>query len=111
MIKSNSDKSKHLETAVVKVNGIFIDLVNLRSEEYGEDSRVPIIKIGTPLEDALRRDLTINSMFYNINSNTIEDLTGRGISDLKNRVAMTPLPPLKTFIDDPLRVLRVIRFA
>ena len=111
VIKSNSDKSKHLETAVVKVNGIFIDLVNLRSEEYGEDSRFPEIKIGTPLEDALRRDLTINSMFYNINSKTIEDLTEQGISDLKNRVARTPLPPLKTFIDDPLRDLRVIRFA
>ena len=48
VIKSNSEKSKHLETAVIKVFGEFIDLVNLRSEEYGEDSRVPIIKIGTP---------------------------------------------------------------
>lgn len=76
VIKSNSDKSKHLETAVIKVMGEFIDLVNLRSEEYAQDSRVPVIKIGTPLEDALRRDLTINSMFYNINTNQVEDLTG-----------------------------------
>ena len=68
VIKSNSDKSKHLETAVIKVQGEFIDLVNLRSEEYGEDSRVPEIKIGTPEQDALRRDLTVNSMFYNINT-------------------------------------------
>lgn len=96
---------------MIKVFGEFIDLVNLRSEEYGEDSRVPIIKIGTPEQDALRRDLTINSMFYNINSAKIEDLTGSGISDLKHGIARTPLEPYKTFVDDPLRVLRVIRFA
>ena len=48
VIKANSEKSKHLETAVIKIYGEFIDLVNLRSEEYGEDSRVPTIEIGTP---------------------------------------------------------------
>ena len=48
VIKANSEKSKHLETAVIKVQGVFIDLVNLRSEEYAADSRVPIIDIGTP---------------------------------------------------------------
>ena len=67
VIKSNSEKSKHLETATIRVHGIFIDLVNLRSEKYTDDSRVPEIDIGTPEEDAYRRDLTINSMFYNIN--------------------------------------------
>lgn len=111
VIKGNSAKSKHLETAVIKVQGEFIDLVNLRSEEYGEDSRVPEIKIGTPEQDALRRDLTINSMFYNINTGQIEDLTNRGLEDLKNGIVRTPLEPLKTFVDDPLRVLRTIRFA
>lgn len=83
VIKSNSEKSKHLETATLKVHGTFIDLVNLRSEEYAEGSRVPTIRIGTPLEDALRRDLTINAMFYNINEQKIEDLTEKGIDDLK----------------------------
>ena len=48
VIKSNNEKSKHLETAVIRVMDEFIDIVNLRSEEYGEDSRVPEIKIGTP---------------------------------------------------------------
>jgi len=67
VIKSNSEKSKHLETAVIRVFGESIDLVNLRSEEYGEDSRVPIIDIGTPEQDAFRRDLTFNSLFFNIN--------------------------------------------
>ena len=67
VIKSNSEKSKHLETAVIRVHSMHIDLVNLRSEKYTKDSRVPIIDIGTPEEDAYRRDLTINAMFYNIN--------------------------------------------
>jgi len=83
VIKANSDKSKHLETATLKVHGTFIDLVNLRSEEYASDSRVPTIEIGTPLQDALRRDLTINSMFYNINTKEVEDFTEKGIEDLK----------------------------
>ena len=52
VIKSNAEKSKHLETAVIKVKGEFIDLVNLRSEEYADDSRVPTIEIGTPEQDA-----------------------------------------------------------
>jgi len=59
----------------------------------------------------MRRDLTINSLFYNINTNEIEDLTKLGIDDLKNGIIRTPLEPLKTFVDDPLRVLRTIRFA
>ena len=83
----------------------------MRSEEYGADSRIPEIKIGTPEQDALRRDLTLNSLFYNINTKQIEDFTNNGINDLKNGIARTPLEPTKTFIDDPLRVLRVIRFA
>ena len=75
VIKSNSEKSKHLETAAIRVHGTFIDLVNLRSEKYTEDSRVPTIDIGTPEEDAFRRDLTINALFYNINNSTVEDFT------------------------------------
>ena len=75
VIKSNSEKSKHLETATIRVHGMFVDLVNLRSEKYTEDSRVPIIEIGTPEEDAYRRDLTINAMFYNINKQEVEDFT------------------------------------
>ena len=83
IIKANSEKSKHLETATLKVHGMFIDLVNLRSEEYAEDSRIPEMKIGTPLQDSLRRDLTINALFYNINEKKVEDFTGKGIDDLK----------------------------
>lgn len=111
VIKANSEKSKHLETATIRVEGLMIDLVNLRNEEYTEDSRVPTICIGTPTEDAYRRDLTINSMFYNINEEKVEDLTGNGLDDLRNGVLRTPLAPLQTFLDDPIRVLRTIRFA
>jgi len=94
VIKSNSDKSKHLETAAIKVHDTFIDLVNLRSEKYTEQSRVPVIEIGTPEEDAYRRDLTINALFYNINKQEVEDFTKRGIIDLEERVVKTPLDPL-----------------
>ena len=110
-ISANSEKSKHLETATLKVHDTFIDLVNLRSEEYTEDSRVPTMKFGTPLQDAERRDLTINAMFYNINKKEIEDFTGYGVNDLTQGIIRTPLEPLQTFLDDPLRVLRIIRFA
>lgn len=50
-------------------------------------------------------------MFYNINKGIVEDLTNQGVSDMKTRIARTPLEPFKTFMDDPLRILRVVRFA
>ncbi|TPX32712.1 hypothetical protein SmJEL517_g04241 [Synchytrium microbalum] len=103
-IAANPDKSKHLETANTKIFGMSIDFVNLRSEEYSADSRIPTMKFGTPLEDALRRDITINALFYNVH-------TRKGLPDLKDGMVRTPLEPMQTFMDDPLRILRVIRFA
>ena len=111
VIKKNAEKSKHLETATIQVHGGWIDLVNLRTEEYAEDSKLLEAKIGTASEDAYRRDLTINSLFYNINEGKIEDLTNQGLDDLKNKIIRTPLEPMQTLLDDPLRVLRTIRFA
>ncbi|XWS24807.1 hypothetical protein CRYUN_Cryun27aG0016400 [Craigia yunnanensis] len=90
---------------------LWIDFVNLRCEDYSENSRIPTMKFGTAEEDAYRRDLTINSLFYNINTNSVEDFTKRGIEDLKFGRIVTPLPPKDTFLDDPLRVLRAIRFG
>lgn len=110
-IKKNPEKSKHLETCTTKIYGLDIDFVNLRNEQYTEDSRVPIIECGTAEEDALRRDATLNALFYNVNRNEIEDFTGRGLIDLQAGLLRTPLQPLQTFLDDPLRVLRLIRFA
>ena len=66
---------------------------------------------GTATEDALRRDATVNALFYNLNDSKLEDLTGRGLEDMRNKLVRTPLPPYQTFKDDPLRVLRLIRFA
>lgn len=111
VIQCNPDQSKHLETARMLIFDIWIDFVNLRSEKYAENSRIPTMEIGTAEEDAYRRDLTINSLFFNINTNSVEDLTGRGLEDLKKGLIVTPLPAKATFLDDPLRVLRAIRFA
>ncbi|EFJ27389.1 hypothetical protein SELMODRAFT_412131 [Selaginella moellendorffii] len=112
VIKSNPERSKHLETTKLEILGGELDVVNLRSETYSNDSRIPTsMKFGTPSEDAYRRDLTINSLFYNVAADKVEDFTGRGVMDLKLGKIRTPLPPLVTFLDDPLRVLRSIRFA
>lgn len=85
--------------------------MNLRKEEYTDSSRIPTVEIDTPLEDAYRRDLTTNSLFYNINTQMVEDFTMRGIDDLQARIVRTPLPALETFREDPLRILRAVRFA
>lgn len=110
-IEANPEKSKHLETVTTRILGFDIDLVNLRKETYVENSRNPLMEFGTPQEDALRRDATVNALFYNLSSSKVEDLTGRGLQDMERKVVKTPLAPLQTFKDDPLRVLRAIRFA
>ena len=110
-IKANPQQSKHLEAGTAAVLGLQVDFVNLRTEIYDNSSRIPIATFGTAAEDALRRDSTVNSLFYNLTSSEVEDFTGRGLEDLKHHVIRTPLAPLKTFRDDPLRVLRHIRFA
>jgi len=111
VIESNPEQSKHLETARMKIHGKVIDLVNLRSETYTSNSRIPAMTLGSPAEDAQRRDLTINSLFYNISQKTVEDFTGQGLADLGAGIIRTPLPPTETFLDDPLRVLRAVRFC
>ncbi|KAG2449716.1 hypothetical protein HYH02_005243 [Chlamydomonas schloesseri] len=112
VIHSNPDQSKHLETARMKIGEVWLDLVNLRSETYAADSRIPTMTFGTPQQDALRRDFTINALFYNISAGgVVEDLTGRGLQDLRDGLIRTPLPPMETFLDDPLRVLRAVRFG
>jgi tRNA nucleotidyltransferase/poly(A) polymerase len=111
VIMSNPEQSKHLETARMRVRGLWIDLVNLRSEEYAHHSRIPTMEFGTPEEDAFRRDFTINAMFYNINQGIVEDFTGKGLEDLRSGIIRTPLPAKETFMDDPLRVLRAVRFS
>ena len=110
LVAANPEKSKHLETATVRVFGLEVDFVNLRREEYAADSRNPAVEFGTAEEDARRRDATVNALFYNLHTGEVEDLTG-GLADLERRVMRTPMEPLQTFTDDPLRVLRLVRFA
>ncbi|KAK9480229.1 hypothetical protein V1514DRAFT_340989 [Lipomyces japonicus] len=110
-VPSNPDKSKHLETTTIQLFDRDIDLVNLRSEEYTNESRIPSMDFGTAESDALRRDATINALFFNLQTGEIEDFTGHGLHDLRQGVIRTPLEPIKTFTDDPLRVLRLIRFS
>jgi tRNA nucleotidyltransferase (CCA-adding enzyme) len=109
-IAANPEKSKHLETTTIRLLGFDVDFVNLRKETYTEDSRNPQMEFGTAEEDAVRRDATINALFYNLNSGQVEDFTG-GLADMESKLIKTPLEPFQTFMDDPLRVLRLIRFA
>ena len=102
VIKQDVEKCKNLETATLTVNGFQLDLVNLRVKGYE--------RVGTAQEDAFLRDLTINAMFYNINEGKIEDYVG-GMKDLQEKVCRTPIEALQTFTDDPLRLLRCVRFA
>ncbi|GAA6041291.1 hypothetical protein JCM8097_001319 [Rhodosporidiobolus ruineniae] len=116
-IEAKPEQSKHLETATARVCDLSVDWVQQRGQEvYTEGSRIPTVAFGTPLEDAERRDLTINALFFNLRSRQIEDQTGLGLSDLglvpgQPRMIRTPLEPFKTFRDDPLRVVRAVRFA
>lgn len=109
VIKANPDQSKHLETMTIRLFGQDVDFVNLRAETYG-DSRIPTMEFGDPETDANRRDLTINSIFYHINTGRIEDFTGMGLKDLEQMVLRTPMDPVRTFMDDPLRIMRLLRF-
>lgn len=109
-IEKNPEKSKNLETATVKLFGLDVDFVNLRTETYTEDSRNPQVEFGTAEEDALRRDATVNALFYNIHTGEVEDFVG-GLPDMEAGIIRTPMDPFQTFMDDPLRILRLIRFA
>jgi poly(A) polymerase len=92
------------------LTGTDIEAVMPRSEQYTAGSRKPEVGFADLQGDAERRDLTVNSLFKNLSTGEILDLTGKGMEDLKKGVVRTPLEPSKTFTDDPLRMLRVVRF-
>lgn len=111
VIKANPEKSKFLETATINLYGHSIDFTAPRAEIYEEDSRIPAVVSTTPEQDAKRRDFSINSLFFNIETEEVEDFTNHGIEDLKNGILRAPQDAKKMFLDDGLRILRAIRFA
>lgn len=91
---------------------IELEAVNTRKESYPDPaSRNPVTEYGTLEQDCLRRDLTINALYYDITEMCFVDVTGKGLADIRDQVVRTPVDPDRVYYEDPLRILRCIRFA
>jgi len=118
-VQKSIDESKKINiykrfgTAMIKWKDYTIEFVGARKESYSKDTRKPKVKPGTFIDDMNRRDFTINTLAISLNKENYGELidTFNGVDDLKNGIIKTPTDPDKTFSDDPLRILRAVRFS